>query len=126
MRAREAISLAVLSGMLGMLVFQWSSLAQLFGLDAEIQRSGSLVTVEYLWGMPVVLVLGLIFYRHPIWCAVWFMFGPVLILHPIKFIELGRIPNLWPIEITLLGVLTLPYIGISWAAAYLRRRYATG
>lgn len=124
MRLGEAVSLALVSGLLGLLVFQWPWFARPFGLEIEIERTGSLITVEYLWGMLVVFGLGLTFYKHPIWCAVWLMFGHVLITHPITLIKLGRVPNLWPMEIFMLALLTLPYIGIGYGASYLRQRVA--
>ena len=124
MKVSEAVSLAVVAGLLGLLLFQWPWFAKLLGFDVQIARSGSLITVEYLWGALVVFGLGLAFYKHPIWCAIWFMFGPVLVTHPIQLIKLGRIPNLWPMEIFMVAVLTLPYIGIALGAAYLRKRMA--
>jgi hypothetical protein len=122
MTVGEAVSLALLSGLLGLLLFHWPWFAKLLGFDLQIERSGSIITVEYLWGAIVVLGLGLAFHKHPIWCAIWFMFGPVLVTHPIQLMKLGRIPNLWPMEILMLAVLTLPYIGIALGAAYVRKR----
>jgi hypothetical protein len=96
---RQAILLAIGAGLLGLLVFRWLWIAQIFGVDLQVERGTSIITIEY-------------------------MLGPVLITHPIHLAKLGRIPNLWPMELLFLAALTVPYVGIAYGAAYMRRRHS--
>jgi hypothetical protein len=49
------------------------------------------------------------------------MLGPNVVSTAILVIG-GRIPNLWPLELLFLLVLTIPYIGLAYVGAYLRKR----
>ena len=121
MKAKEANWSAVVASLVGLLVLKWTWLAELLDITVHIERTGSIITVEYLWGLLAVAALGYLFYRVPIWCAVWFMLGPTLLIHAIYLIKFG-IPSQWALEVFMLAVLTIPYVGIAYAAAYVHRR----
>ena len=80
-----------------------------------------MITTEYWIGLPCVALLGYLLPRHPVACAVAFMWAPVSLRHVIQIFEKG-ISNLWPVEIMVIAALTLPYIGLAYVGAYLRRK----
>lgn len=80
-----------------------------------------MIATEYWIGLACVVPLGYLFPQNPIACAVTFMWVPVLLRHLVYIFEHG-FPNLWPLEIMMIAVLTLPYIGLAYGAAYLRRQ----
>ena len=121
MKAKQASWSAVVATLLGLLVLKWTWLAEIFGATVTIERTGSMITIEYLWGMLAVAVLGYLFYEVPVWVAVWFMLGPTLVTHAAHVLRSG-IPNQWALEIFILALLTIPYVGIAYAAAYVRKR----
>jgi len=123
-KAKEATLTAVVAGLSGLLILKWTWLAEMLGVSVSIERTGSIITVEYLWGMLAVAVLGYVFYRLPLWCAGWFMLGPILVTHASHLARFG-IPSQWLLEVFLLALLTIPYLGIAYGAAYIHRRYRT-
>jgi len=125
LKTTASILPAIAASALGILVMRGEWFVQSLGFDFQIQRTGSMVTVEYFWGMFAVFLLGYVFYKWPAWCAIWFMLGHVIVTHSIYFLRHG-VPNLWPLELAVLAVLTLPYIGLAWLAAYLRKRFVIG
>ena len=94
MKAKEMIWPAILASVLGLLILKWIWLAELVGIAVNIERTGSIVTIEYGWGMLAVAVLGYLFFRLPIWCAVWFMLGPTIVTHAVHLARFG-IPQQW-------------------------------
>jgi hypothetical protein len=76
---------------------------------------------EYWIGLPLVALLGYLFPRNAIACAVGFMWVPVALRHSVYIFEHG-VPNLWPLEIMMIATVTVPYIGAAYGVAYLRRR----
>jgi hypothetical protein len=120
MKSKEAVWLALIASLLGLLVLKWEWLAQLLGVAVAVERSGSMITMEYLFGLVAVAALGFAFYRAPVWCAVWFMLGPTIVASAIHIARIG-VPNQLMLEIVVLAILTLPYIGVAYGAAYLRR-----
>jgi hypothetical protein len=123
--ARELIWPAMAAFLLGLLVLQGAWLAERLGITVQIERSGSMISVEYLWGMLAVAALGYVFHRSPAWCAAWFMFGPVALAHIYHFVRFG-IPNQWALEVFFIALMTIPYVGIACAMAYQRRRSLKG
>lgn len=121
MKAKELIWPATLASVLGLLILKWTWLAELLGITVNIERTGSMITVEYAWGMFAVAVLGYLFYKLPIWCAAWFMLGPTILTHAVHLVRFG-IPQQWLLEVFVLAILTIPYVGIAYAAAYVHRR----
>src|SRR5687767_7922050 len=107
MTTKEASWSAVLAILLGLLVLKWKWLAEIFGTTITIERTGSMITIEYLRGMLAVAVLGYLFYELPVWVAVWFMLGPTLFTHAIHVLR-SEIPNQWALEIFILALLTIP------------------
>lgn len=69
MNAKEASWSAVVATLLGLLVLKSTWLAQIFGATITIERTGSMITIEYLWGMLAIAVLGYLFYELPVWVA---------------------------------------------------------
>jgi hypothetical protein len=123
-KATEATFTAVVAGLVGLVILKWTWLAELLGITVSMERTGSILTVEYLWGMLAVAVLGYVFYRLPLWCAGWFMFGPILVTHAWHLARFG-IPGQWALEVFLLALLTIPYLGIAYGAAYIHKRSKT-
>jgi hypothetical protein len=91
------------------------------GSGLRISKGTSMIAPEYWIGLPCAALLGYLFPRNAIACAVAFMWVPVSIRHSAHILEHG-VPNLWPLEIMAIAVLTLPYIGLAYAVAYLRRK----
>jgi hypothetical protein len=120
-RVRELITAVTISVIVGMIVFRWQWLTQAIGLDIHVIRSNSPVTFEYFIGMTAAIGLGFAFPTRPVVCAVSLMLGPNVVSTAILVIG-GRIPNLWPLELLFLLVLTIPYIGLAYVGAYLRKR----
>jgi hypothetical protein len=110
-----------MASFIGMLVLKWTWLADLFGVAYHIERTGSMITFEYFVGVVAVAILGYVFYKAPIWCAAWFMFGPMIVTHIVHIVRFG-IPQQLLLEVAVLAMLTIPYIVVAYAAAYLRRR----
>lgn len=107
---------------IGLIVLKWEWIAELFGVRVQVERSGSMVTMEYALGILAVMALGYVFYRRPILCAIWFVLGPTLITHSVHILKHG-VPRLWPVELLMLAALILPYAAIAFGTAYLRRRF---
>lgn len=93
------------------------------GAHMHVPRGDSMIATEYWIGIPCVLLLGLLFPRDAITSAVVFMWAPVLFRHAIYIFEHG-VPNLWPVEILGIAFLTVPYIGVAFGGAYLRKQFA--
>jgi len=91
------------------------------GSGIRIPQGDSMIATEYWIGLPCVVLLGYLFPRYPIECAVVFMWAPVSLRHLVYISEHG-VPNLWPVEISIIAALTLPYIGLAYGGAYLRRK----
>jgi hypothetical protein len=121
MKATDYLWPAILASVLGLLILKWTWLAEVLGIMVNVERTGSVITIEYVWGMAAVAFLGYLFPKLPIWCAVWFMLGPTIITHAVHVVSFG-IPQQWGLEIFVLAILTIPYIGIAYGAAYVRRR----
>jgi hypothetical protein len=121
MKANYYMWSAILASVLGLLILKWTWLAEVLGIIVNIERTGSMITIEYVWGMLAVAFLGYLFHKLPVWCAVWFMLGPTIITHTVHVVRFG-IPQQWGLEILVLAVLTIPYVGIAYGAAYMHRR----
>lgn len=80
-----------------------------------------MIAPEYWIGLPCVAILGYLFPQNAIACAVAFMWVPVSLRHSAYIVEHG-VPNLWPLEIMTIAVLTLPYVGLAYGVAYFRRK----
>lgn len=110
-----------ISIVVGVSIMHWRWIAQLIGIVVPQESDASFITKEYYVGLLAALVLGVLLPRYAIHCGVWLMFGPVVMSHGIFFIKNG-IPNMWPVEIFLITVLTLPYITLSLVGAFVARR----
>jgi hypothetical protein len=122
-RIRESILPIVVSGLVGLVVLKWEWLANASGLEVHVNRGNSMVTFEYAVGLVATFLLGYAFPSWPIACAISFMLTPTLITHSIYISQHG-VPNLWPVELMFLAALTVPYIGLAYGGAYLRKRWS--
>ncbi len=91
------------------------------GSSIRIPTGDSMIAPEYWIGLPCVALLGYLFPQNAIASAVAFMWVPVLLRHAAHILQHG-VPNLWPLEVVLIAVLTLPYVGMASGVAFLRRR----
>lgn len=112
---------AILSGML---VLKWEWIAGLVGIPVLVDRGTSMLATEYWIGMAVVFVLGVVFPINWFSTAVWFMFGPTIVTHVLHVMRYG-VPNLWPLELAIIVILTIPYIAASYGGAFTRRRWSS-
>ncbi len=110
------------SFLLGLLVVEWRAIARVAGIGTNITASDSAVAPEYWVGFIAVALLGAVFPRRAVLCAIVFMMGPVSLRHIAYIVENG-IPNLWPIEIAFILLLTLPYMAVAYLAAKARMRF---
>jgi hypothetical protein len=120
-KVKEVTIATFVSIVLGLIVLKWEWLASVVGLDIYVERSTSMITVEYVIGLGVAFMLGYAFPKRPVLCAIWLMLGPTLITHTIHLIIHG-VPNLWPVELLFLTILTIPYVGLAYGGAYVRHR----
>jgi hypothetical protein len=119
---RNAIAPAAVSILVGLLVLKWEWLASSIGVETHVNRTNSALSFEYALGLVATFVLGFVFPHRPATCAISFMAGPTLLTHSIYILKHG-FPNLWPVELLLLAALTVPYVGLAYSAAYLRKRW---
>lgn len=117
MRFHDNFFAAIVSIAAGLILFKWQFLATMVGWNVHIDRGDSLITMEYVIGLAVAFVLGFSFPKHPVLCAVWFMLGHSLV-SILTHIAAKGVPNLLPVEIMFLIVLTVPYVGLAYAGAY--------
>lgn len=121
MKNMELYKEILISILLGLLIMKWKGLLNLVGMDFHMSPSESIVTNEYYVGLLAALTLGYVFPKHPTHCGIWLMAGPVLITHTIFMLNHG-IPNMWPVELLLLALLTVPYVTLSHIGSFIARR----
>ena len=125
MKLSRLITEVAVAGPLGLIVLNLNWVLKNTGLDFQIPRSNFSVTPEYWVGAVFVFLLGYVFAHYPVTCAVAFMWIPVAPRHSIYIFQRG-VPNLWPVELLMIALLTLPYIGLAYLDAYFRRQRASG
>ena len=121
MKIRESIVPIICSGLLGLAVLKWEWLANAVGLQIHVDRGNSMVTFEYVLGLVATFLLGCSFPAWPTACAISFMLAPTVVTHSIYVSQHG-IPSMWFVELIFLAGLTVPYVGLAYAGAYLRMR----
>ena len=117
----NVVAATFVSILLGFIILKWELLTNALGLDIHLERGTSIVTIEYVIGFGVTFFLGYVFHERPVLCGICFMFGPTLVTHAIYISERG-VPNMWPVEVLLLMILTIPYIGLAYAGAFVHRK----
>jgi len=118
---KKYVPAAVAGAIVGMAVLKWEWLLNAFGVPVHVERGTALVTFEYWLGFLAAAVLGFLFPKHPITAAAFLMAGPTIVTHSVHIAQRG-VPQQWALEIFMLAVLTIPYIGLAFLAAYLRQR----
>jgi len=114
----KAISISIF---LGLFITKWKWVFNFIGINFPESPSESIITHEYYFGLLAAIALGFSFPKHPTHCGIWLMFGPVLITHTI-FIFMHGVPNMWPVELFLLALLTIPYVILSYVGSLIRLR----
>jgi hypothetical protein len=113
---------AALAGtVMGMAVLKWEWLLNTFDVPTHIERGTAFVTFEYWLGLLAAGVLGFLFPKHPITAAAFLMAGPTIVTHSVHIAQRG-VPLQWGLEVFVLALLTIPYIGLAFLVAYLRQR----
>jgi hypothetical protein len=118
---KQYIAPALAGTIAGIVVLKWQWVLNGVGLVIEVQRGTGLVTFEYWIGFLAAAILGFSFPKHPIVASAFLMAGPTILTHTIHIVQYG-FPRLWPVELTLLAALTVPYIGLALIVAHLRER----
>jgi hypothetical protein len=112
----------VISSLVGIVLFRWEWLLNSAGFHIAAERPGVLA-FEYWIGLPIAALLGFVFSRgpEPLVAGISLMWGATTINH-IAYIASHGVPNLWPIELALVGALTIPYIVAAFGGSYVQRR----
>lgn len=118
---RKYVPAALAGTIVGMVVLKWEWLLNVFGLPVHIARGTSLVTFEYWLGFLAAALLGFLFPKHPITAGAFLMAGPTIITHSV-FIAQRGVPQQWGLELAVLAILTVPYVGLAALVGYLRQR----
>jgi len=121
MKTTEVAIPVASSLVLGLIVIEWKTIAQFLGIGHRIIESESVIAPEYWFGLIVVALLGAVFPKRPLHCAIAFMLGPLSVRH-IVHLAVHGIPNLWPIEVGFILLLTLPYMAVAYLAARIRAK----
>ena len=116
------LAAAVISSLVGAVLLRWEWFLNVAGFDVSVERSAT-ITFEYWLGIPIAALLGYLFSKgpEPLVVGILLMWGATSINH-IAHISRHGVPNMWPVELALLGVLTIPYVVAAFAGAYLQRR----
>lgn len=117
---RAAVALGV-AATLGLIVLNLGWLLEMAGTPLTLPHGDAVIAPEYWIGLLFVPLLGALFPRHALACAVTFMWVPVVLRHG-AYIAQGGLASLWPVELAGIVALTLPYIAAAYAGAYLRLR----
>src|SRR5262245_28439544 len=110
---RKFVPAALAGSIVGMAVLKWEWLLNAFGMPVHVERGAALVTFEYWLGFLAAVVLGFLFPKHPITAAAFLMAGPTIITHAFHIAQHG-VPQQWALEIFMLALLTIPYIGLAF------------
>jgi hypothetical protein len=121
---KKYVPAALAGTIVGMAVLKWEWLLNAFGIAVHIERGTALVTFEYWLGFLAAALLGFLFPKHPVTAGMFIMAGPTIVTHTAHIAQRG-VPQQWFLELFVLAVLTLPYVGLAALVAYLRQRRST-
>lgn len=110
-----------LSSLVGILINNWAIIANMVGYTAT-HSAQSPFSMEYLVSIVAAFLLGFVFARYPTYCGISLMAAPIAINHVGYFWQHG-VPSLWPMELLILAVFTIPYIVAAFGGSKIRTRY---
>ncbi len=111
---------AILSTIVGLILFNWESIAATIGVPVHAERGNSSITFEYWIGLGIAAVAGFIAPGQALTAAAFLILGATGVRHMIYLAQNG-VPNLWPIEVLFIVLLSIPYLVAALFAARLRR-----
>lgn len=80
-----------------------------------------MLTPEYFVSLGAAVLLGYLFYDHPLASGLMLMLAPTAISQSLHLLRHG-FSAFWPATVIATLVFTIPYVGAAYLGAWLRRR----